>query len=688
MAFDKATRNALARMVGGARERLARDITEQLQTHYRLQPDGTALPLDGLVEDRLATARELHAWQAHLAAQESGDESTRRARAFERMVREIGFTVLNRLAALRLCEERGLLVECVGQGMASEGFRVYDQLTGGALGSRYATYCAFLESLFDELALDLGVLFDRQTPASRVFPSERALEDVLALLNEPALRDLWSEDETIGWIYQYYNDPAERKLMREQSSAPRNSRELAVRNQFFTPRYVVEFLTDNTLGRIWYEMTRGETGLKDKCRYLVRRPTEVFLAKGQEPPESQEPSGDLTQEELLNQPVYIPHRPLKDPRTVKMLDPACGSMHFGLYAFDIYECIYEEAWTLEGELGADAFARPEKLKPLRDTYASKEAFLREVPRLIIEHNIHGIDIDPRATQISGLSLWLRAQKAWRAQGLRPAGRPRIQRSNVVCAEPMPGEADMLEDFVAELRPPVLGQIVRIIFEKMKLAGEAGSLLKIEEELAETIETARREWVQASQRAQDRRGNALLFTEQQLDELKVGPRQARLFDLTGVTGAEFWEQAETKVLEALRAYAEQAGNGAGYRRRLFAADAARGFAFIDVCRQRYDAVLMNPPFGEFCKGTRDQMTASYRGAKADIYGAFIERGLGLLCAHSRVGAITSRTWLSLSSFREVREFLLAEGKIRIIADLGRGVLDDANVQVCAYLLETP
>jgi len=65
--------------------------------------------------------------------------------------------------------------------------------------------------------------------------------------------------------------------MRAESQAPRNSRELAVRNQFFTPRYVVEFLTDNTLGRTWYEMTQGETALVDMCRYLVRRPTEIFL---------------------------------------------------------------------------------------------------------------------------------------------------------------------------------------------------------------------------------------------------------------------------------------------------------------------------------------------------------------------------------------------------------------------------
>jgi hypothetical protein len=56
---------------------------------------------------------------------------------------------------------------------------------------------------------------------------------------------------------------------------------MAVRNQFFTPRYVVEFLTDNRLGRLWYEMTKGKTSLKDKCRYLVRGPGEIFLGEGE-----------------------------------------------------------------------------------------------------------------------------------------------------------------------------------------------------------------------------------------------------------------------------------------------------------------------------------------------------------------------------------------------------------------------
>src|SRR5436190_18001412 len=161
--------------------------------------------------------------------------------------------------------------------MRSKGLQVFESVASPELGNQYERYCLFLNGLFDELSLDLGVLFDRFSPFGLLFPREPALLQFFDLLNDPELKSLWCEDETIGWIYQYFNDEAERKKMREESAAPRNSRELAVRNQFFTPRYVVEFLTDNTLGRLWYEMTRGETVLRDRCSYLVRRPAEIFL---------------------------------------------------------------------------------------------------------------------------------------------------------------------------------------------------------------------------------------------------------------------------------------------------------------------------------------------------------------------------------------------------------------------------
>ena len=153
------------------------------------------------------------------------------------------------------------------------------------MGETGEAYRSYLFSLFDEFSLDLAVLFDRYSPQGRLFPRESALLELLDLINDHEIEPLWAEDETIGWIYQYFNSQEERKEMRAESQAPRNSRELAVRNQFFTPRYVVEFLTDNTLGRIWYEMTQGETGLVDSCRYLVRRPTEIFLKPGELAPE-------------------------------------------------------------------------------------------------------------------------------------------------------------------------------------------------------------------------------------------------------------------------------------------------------------------------------------------------------------------------------------------------------------------
>lgn len=116
-----------------------------------------------------------------------------------------------------------------------------------------AGYRLYIESLFDELSTAIKVLFDRRDAASVLWPKRTTFETLLSVLNSSDLAAVWAEDETIGWVYQFFNSSEERRQMRDESQAPRNSRELAVRNQFFTPRYVVEFLVDNTLGRTWIE---------------------------------------------------------------------------------------------------------------------------------------------------------------------------------------------------------------------------------------------------------------------------------------------------------------------------------------------------------------------------------------------------------------------------------------------------
>ncbi|MFZ4986155.1 MAG: hypothetical protein ACOYLF_11900 [Blastocatellia bacterium] len=363
MAFDQTTRNRLQRFVNEVRRILEEEFTRQLQNDYGLDPNsGTVAALASLRhlnDAQRETARILRDTLAHYTAGAEVDIQ----QGLDRLVREQAFTVLNRLAALRLAEARGLLVESVGQGFQSKGFQLYARLAGTGLGETGEAYRVYLFSVFDELAQDLPALFNRYSPQGRLFPREAALLQVLTLINHAEIVPLWSEDETIGWIYQYFNSKEERKAMRDASQAPRNSRELAVRNQFFTPRYVVEFLVDNTLGRLWFNATGGATGLRECCQYLLVKPDE------------QPPTADR----------------LRDPRTLKLLDPACGSMHFGLYAFDLFAEIYREAWAWERQHGPgslDLSTQPQvRLKPLHQTYADEAAFLLDIPRLIIEHNI-------------------------------------------------------------------------------------------------------------------------------------------------------------------------------------------------------------------------------------------------------------------------------------------------------------
>ncbi len=680
MSFDQSTRNRLANFVAKARTLLSEEFTRQLQQEYGLDPDtGDAADLNqlpALDDARRETARILRATLTHYLAGQAKPGAKARQEMLDRIVREQAFTVLNRLCALRMAEARGLLIESVAQGYQSRGFQLYARLAGPALGETGQAYRAYLFSVFDEFGVDLPVLFDRFSPQGRLFPREGALLNMLALINAPDIEALWAEDETIGWVYQYFNSKEERQAMRAASQAPRNSRELAVRNQFFTPRYVVEFLTDNTLGRIWYEMTQGHTALVDQCRYLVRRPTEILLAEGQ-PSLTTDTPADLSQEDLLKQPVYVAHRPLKDPREILMLDPACGSMHFGLYAFDLYERIYEEAWEMQNSGQWTAPITNNQL--LITDYPTLEELRRALPRLIVEHNIHGIDIDPRAVQIAALSLWLRAQKSWHAKGLKAAERPAITRSNIVCAEPMPGDTQLLNEFLSRHlsttpEDRLLAALVRQVFEAMKLAGEAGSLLKIEEEIADTLAEAKRKW-----QARPKYVQARLFGTQKPQQPELG------LDVTGIADAAFWDEAENGIYAALRAYAEQAENGGGYARRLFANDAARGFAFIDLCRKRYDVVLMNPPFGETATRSAQFLDERYIDSRSDILQAFVERAHGLLPPSGYVGAITSRTPFFNGQSQTWRERLVFRLFVpSLVADFGYGVLE-AAVDTAAYVM---
>jgi len=621
MALDVPTRNRLQRFVTAARTILTEEFARQLRQDYGLDPaSGEVAPLDSLAhldDRRLETARILREIMEHYLASEMLSGADGRSAILNRILREQAFTILNRLAALRMMEARGILIEAVAQGYRSRAFQLWQQLAGGALGETGDAYRAFLLSVFDMFAADLPALFDRHAPQGRLFPREAALLELLEEFDAPDLEPLWTQDETIGWIYQYFNSKEERKKMRDASLAPRNSRELAVRNQFFTPRYVVEFLVDNTLGRLWFNWTGGQTGLRDRCQYL--------LVKPEERPE--------------------PLRRLRDPRTIKLLDPACGSMHFGLYAFDLFQDIYREAWDWEQTHGQDALDRETggspDLKPLAETYADQDAFLRDVPQLIIENNIYGVDIDPRAAQIASLALWLRAQRAWHEAGVKAKDRPQVGQGHVVAAVAPPAEVDLRKGFMEELDPLDAELFEQTLF-MLKGLPELGVLLQVEKELPALIR-------------------------------KVFGEHGEMFAKEDMAQ---WQKAEARLREALTDYARAARST--YQERLFAEDALQGLTMIEVSELHFDVAVMNPPFGAPPSSYTSYGTSL---SITNLYTAFYERMKALGVRY--IGAITDRTFVVQPTFESFREQLLvAKEPMSLLADLGWGVLD-ANVQVCAF-----
>jgi len=616
--MDSQLVNLIASTTQSARRLLEQEFAEQLEGNFDLRPSGPLPEKAGVhLDARQALLRDkLYALVQHkMAAGKS------QAQAVQEVCHAAAFTTLNRFAALKMLEARGLIQECVSKGDQSSGFKEFCGLAQ-SLAVQEGAYALYLGCLFDELAVEVKVLFDRQELSGLLWPRRPAMLALLELLNAPALAHAWVEDETIGWTYQYFNSMDERREMRAASAAPRNSRELAVRNQFFTPRFVVKFLVDYTLGELFQK----------------------------------EP---------------------KDPRDLKVLDPACGSGHFLLYTFEVLLGIYRAAWEMEDLPPSTVSGRT-----LRQDFGTWEALEKVIPALILKHNLHGVDIDGRCAQIAALSLWMRAQKTYQTQGIAAGDRPLITKVNIAVAESMPAEKDELQAFLdqhlsSDVEARMLGQLLKEVFEAMKLAGELGSLLKVEKAIAATLEAAEKQWRRGIQGV----GPRALFGND-----AAVPQVRRLeFEVSGIDRS-FWKEAEARLYTALQAFAEEATRRQGYQRQLFAEDAAHGFALIDLLRQSYDVVLMNPPFGECAAGAKTEFQRLYPRTKNDLYAAFVERGLDLLRTGGRLGAITSRTGFFLTSFKKWREeILLGEARPLIVADLGQGVLD-AMVETAAYTLE--
>ena len=361
----------------------------------------------------------------------------------------------------------------------------------------------------------------------------------------------------------------------------------------------------------------------------------------------------------------LEERQLKEPTEILSLDPTCGSMHFGIYLYEVYDYIYMDAWDNQ----------PSLLHSFRETH-TRDSFQREVPKLILENNIYGCEIDPRALQLAALSLWLRAQKSYSQMNIPANERPLIKRSNLVLAEAMPGNKRLLNGLIDELPAP-MRNLIRNIWKKMQFVGEAGLLFKMEKEIEEDIDYLRQNWSKVNQY----RYASLFSTDEQKAKI-LAENEAR--KVLKQNKEEFFNEITERLRESLQQLSAKLSEEEGYENALFTEDATRGFAFIELCQKRFDCIVMNPPFGEGSENTSDYLDKNYPAWCRNLVCAFFLRMKEMLSESGKVGAIFDRGVLFRDSYKSFRNSII--DYIIYCADTGKDVLD-ASVVTSTLVLDS-
>ncbi len=293
--MDSAIRDALRTFTLKARERLLAEVGDLLEGIYGLLPSGTFEPAKNYPALKaLPAAAETRARLEKFLADEA-DAGLPRKEAREKLAKETAFTWLNRLVALKTLEERKLIKQSVSKGADSNGFKLWlteasneehrkayeaGDLPQNALGEgpRQGAYRAYLLHQCAGMAREIRVLFDPASLPSRLFPRPRALQKVLSLLNAADLAPAWraGNEETIGWVYQYFNEEEKKdvfeRLYKQKQKIRRE--DIPAASQIFTPRWIVKFLVENTLGACGSRCTPTVvcgSSLSTSCRFRTIR---------------------------------------------------------------------------------------------------------------------------------------------------------------------------------------------------------------------------------------------------------------------------------------------------------------------------------------------------------------------------------------------------------------------------------
>jgi len=440
--LDKSERENLEDVVTELRETVEADIRYQLEHTYDLgREDGG--------DDLFGEKADIRAELVKAVNREDGDKSWKEK--FERYVMGVGYTIVNRITALRCMEVRGFIERPVTQFGNSGTTPAAEKIESEEYLSPEEAIIVAYDRECTRLTDEIEILFDPDSPYSIVDPDVEIFEELCRVLdNVPDV--VWRADDVLGWVYEYYNTQQLKEVQRKAREGRLEIEDVPVANQFYTPHWVVRSLTDNSLGKLYLESTnqlesiinqqsslsiddrinrsttpRNTPNIAELCTYLV------------------EDGGSTTSSEINH------------PSEIRVIDPACGSGHFLLYAFDILERIW---WNECPDIPRE-----------------------EVPKKILKNNLYGVDIDLRACQIAAFSLYLKARDRSEVEGGQEFEFPEI---GIVCADArVVDSSNALDVFnqVAE-EAPALRETLEDLLDQFKDTQGLGSLLKVRDSISD------------------------------------------------------------------------------------------------------------------------------------------------------------------------------------------------------------
>ena len=423
-------------------------------------------------------------------------------------------------------------------------------------------------------------LFEGLDDASELLLPDDLLSDgsIVGAFRKEITDDDCQDVESLGWLYQFYIAEKKDEVMARKKAVP--SEDIPAVTQLFTPHWIVRYLVENSLGRLWL-LNRPGSRLREHMPYYIEGEAEIDFLE------------------------------ISKPEEIKLLDPACGSGHMLTYAFDLLVLIYEE----------------EGYSP------------NEIPGLILEHNLHGLEICPRAAQLAELALVFKA----REQSRRFFQPEQLVRPQIIELQDVQFEDGELNDYIeavelGELFDPNLFKLLHQ-FEEAK---NFGSLI---------------------QPCLDER--AIAFARHAIEARWSLPTDPSPLSPDPFTQGQLsLRETHLKVLRVL----EQA----------------------EALTQRYHVVVANPPYmggSGMNAALRQFAKENYADSKADSFAMFIKRSFSLTVPYGYSSMVTMQAWMFLSSYEVLRAELLAQCGLITLTQIGYNSFPEMNskiAQACAFV----